>query len=127
MKYLKVFEGFEDDLWEKIPRIEYDDLIGEECISMSEADRTNIKNLFKDECSTSNSQTSIELTLIDYKGVGITGLYPYYIQITVDRLVDYYFAVCIERIRGNSYHDHSYYKCDDILGLKNLLSSKNII
>ena len=117
MKYLKLFENLESNLWIEISQHEYED---REVINFSNSKRDDILSLFHKDEITIEVNNSVAL-MIRYHRPKTRREQLNDMIITFEMCDDYWYTVCIE----DDYQIH--YKCDDITGVKELLKDKDII
>jgi len=126
MKYLKLFEGYLDEYYQKINRVDFDVYQWGEDNSLNnrvDFDRkimTNIGSLL-------NNGFKFDRLYIGSNVMTITGNRE---SILIIQLEDEWFLVRqqVEDIMSGPYNEsYNYYRCDQVEGLKKLLKDKGII
>ena len=121
MRYLKLFEDIEDKLWREITKNEYEDI---DIVLFQENKQEEILSLIQNQIDNDEIRIDVQNTsalMLKYFKARVHRNSPYYLIITIEMCDDYWYTVCIEE-------DYPiYYKCDDIIGVKQLLKDKDII
>ena len=129
MKYLKLFEDIENDLWEEIS---FHDFENHEVIKLPERIQKEIISLFKRELNQGWSITAGEeyhfFIKIDsdlcpsqpnHHHFSLHNSYDW--TLTFELCDDYWYLVSLDDGNGETH-----YKCDDIIGIKKLLQHLKI-
>jgi hypothetical protein len=122
MKYLKLFEDIENDLWDEISFHDYEN---HEVIKLPERIQKEIISLFKLPLNSGWSIIKEPSRLIDETIFIILDSpfpNPYDWTLTFELCDDYWYLVNADE--GNT---ESHYKCDDIIGIKKLLQHLKIL
>lgn len=138
MKYLKLFEDVDNDLWKEIPFSEYEEY---EVIELSEKTKEDIISIFKLPLNKGWSNIKYFSNADkDYWSMGkdksssliitIESVFPTTFQRGTDYDWIFTFELCDDYwyiVIADDGYNETYYKCDDIIGIKKLLQHLEIL
>jgi hypothetical protein len=123
MKYLKLFEDIENDLWDEISFHDFED---HEVIKLPERIQKEIISLFKLPLNSGWSLIGESGFILHPSNttlsIHLDSPFLYDWSLTFELCDDYWYLVNVDE--GNT---ESHYKCDDIIGIKSLLQHLKIL